>query len=108
MLLPYQILTMELGVERSRKVVTSPANASAVSDGIHTLAAWRCSPRVGSAVQTGAEEVEIDNYDPFERPQALCPGLNLHCDPITIALQPDPTFWFVFGLKYAVYFSRNF
>src|SRR5208283_4318529 len=64
-LLLYQILTMEPAVERSTKVVISPANASAVSDWIHKPAAWRCSSRVGSAVQTDAEEVEIGNYDPL-------------------------------------------
>ena len=71
---------MELAVERNRMAVMSPANASAVSEWIHKLAAWRCSPRVGSAAQAGAEEVEVDNQDLLEQTEALCPDLNFHCD----------------------------
>ncbi len=64
-MLPYQILTMEAAVERNRKIVTSPAKASPANDWIHSVTACRCSTTEGSAVQTGAEEVRFNNYDPL-------------------------------------------
>jgi len=56
---------MELAVDRSRKTVMSPANASPINGQTHKLAALDRSPRAGSAVHAGVEEAEIDNYAPW-------------------------------------------
>src|SRR5271157_5162435 len=83
-----QMATMELAVDRSRKTVTSPASASPTRERVHKPEGRYRSPILGSAAQTGVEELEIDNYAPLES-QTLDPDPKASCTSITIVRQSN-------------------